>query len=96
MLYGKPRCSNRQRATLEPRARSDYSVPMDDTPHHRQPANRNPLAPSEAELLAALAKSEAEAEAGLTVPAEAVHQRVRDTIARIKANRRTRQTTDLG
>jgi hypothetical protein len=37
--------------------------------------------------LEALAESEAELAAGLTVPAEVVHQRIRESIARIEAKR---------
>jgi hypothetical protein len=69
---------------------------MDDIPRHRRPADWDPPTPSEADLLAALARSEAELAAGLTVPAETVHQRIRDTIARIKAKKHAGQTTDLG
>ena len=52
--------------------------------------------PTEAELLAALAEAEAEAKAGLTVPAETVHQRIRAAIARIEARKHARQTADFG
>ena len=41
--------------------------------------------PSEAELLAVLAESEAEAEAGLFVPGEIVRRDLRDSIARLEA-----------
>src|SRR5208337_3736451 len=40
---------------------------MDDTPRHRHPADREPPMPSEAELLASLARSEAELAAGQIV-----------------------------
>ncbi|HUB47580.1 MAG TPA: hypothetical protein VMB73_21580 [Acetobacteraceae bacterium] len=69
---------------------------MDDTPHHKPPAALEPPVPTEAELLAALAEAEAEAKAGLTVPAETVHQRIRAAIARIEARKHARQTADLG
>lgn len=52
--------------------------------------------PGEAELLAALALSEAELAAGLTVPAETVHRRIRDAIARIEAKQHAQQAADLG
>jgi hypothetical protein len=45
--------------------------------------------------LDALAKSEAELAAGHTVPGDVVHQRIRDTIARIEA-RRAGKLTDSG
>ena len=51
---------------------------------------------SEAELLAALARSEAELAAGLTVSAETVHRRIRDAIARIEAKKQAQQAADLG
>ena len=47
------------------------------------PTNR----PAPAEWLEALARSDAELAAGLTVPAKVVHRRIRDSIAWIKANR---------
>ena len=52
--------------------------------------------PSEAELLAALARSEAELAAGLTVPAETVHRRICAAIARIEAKKHAQQAADLG
>jgi hypothetical protein len=51
---------------------------MDDTPHRTE---------APAEWLEALARSDAELAAGQTVPAEAVHQRIRDAIARIEGKR---------
>jgi hypothetical protein len=59
---------------------------MDDTPHR-------PEAP--AEWLEALARSDAQRAAGQTVPAEAVHQRIRDTIARIEARQPKRRGRKL-
>ncbi len=58
---------------------------MNDTPTHRLPADWEPPTPSEAELLAVLAESEAEAEAGLSVPGEVVRRDLRDSIARLEA-----------
>lgn len=43
--------------------------------------------PAPAGWLEALAESEAELAAGLTVPGEVVHQELRDAIARLKAKR---------
>lgn len=43
--------------------------------------------PVPAEWLEALARSDAELAAGLTVPAEAVHRRIRESIARMEAKR---------
>ena len=68
------------RIALEPRPWRAYSPPMDDIP---TPA----IAP--AGWLEALARSEAERAAGLSVPGEVVHQRIRDAIARIEARRAT-------
>ena len=48
--------------------------------------------PSEAELLAVLAESEAEAEAGLFVPGEIVRRDLRDSIARLEARAAGRAT----
>ena len=44
--------------------------------------------------LEALAESEAELAASLTVPASVVHQRIRDTIARIEVSRAAVRNTD--
>jgi hypothetical protein len=62
---------------------------MDDTPH------RTEAAP--AGWLDALAESEAEIDAGvLTVPAEVVHQMIRDSIARIRARKADERKAALG
>ena len=68
---------------------------MNDTPHHTRPADWDPPMPSEAELLAAVARNEAELAAGSTVPAETVHRRIRDAIARIEAKKHAEQAADL-
>src|SRR5580658_9505977 len=52
--------TRRGHATLEHRARTAHTLPMNDTPHNRRPADVDPPMPSEAELLVALAESEAE------------------------------------
>ena len=57
---------------------------MDDTPHHRHPGDGNPPIPSEAELLAALADSEAEAEAGLFVSGDDIMRELRESIGRME------------
>jgi len=49
---------------------------MDDKPHHEPVADFEPPITSEAEL-----------DTGLPVPAEAVHLRIRDSIARIEARK---------
>lgn len=66
---------------LEYPARATYSPLMDDTPHRIE-------APTE--WAEALARSDAEFAAGQTVPAEAVHERIRNAIARIEAKRAAR------
>lgn len=45
---------------------------MDETPGHRPPADLDPPAPGADELLAALAESEAELAAGLTMDGNAL------------------------
>jgi len=49
--------------------------------------------PSEAELLAALARSEADIAAGRVVPASVVHEALRTAIERIEAQRMPRHKT---
>ena len=49
--------------------------------------------PSEAELLAALARSDADLAAGRVVPAAVVHAELAAAIARIEARRAQRHTT---
>jgi DNA recombination-dependent growth factor C len=66
---------------------------MDDTPHRRQPADLDPPMPSEAELLAALARSEADVAAGRVVPASVVHEELRAAVARIEEQRKNRHKT---
>lgn len=63
---------------------------MNDTPHHKLPADWDPPMPSEAELLAALARSEADIAAGRIVPASVVHEELRAALERIEAQRRQR------
>lgn len=60
---------------------------MDDKLHRRHPAGRDPPMPSEAELLAALARSEADLAAGRIVPASVVHEELRSALERIEARR---------
>ncbi len=59
---------------------------MDDTPHRPEaaPADWEPTTPSEAELLAALAESEAEAEAGLFVSGDEIMRELHESIARME------------
>jgi hypothetical protein len=60
---------------------------MDDTPHQRHPADREPPMPSEAELLASLARSEAELVAGQIVSGDEVLRELDESIARMEAKR---------
>jgi hypothetical protein len=60
---------------------------MDDTPHHRHPAGWEPPMPSEAELLASLARSEAELAAGQIVSGDEVLRELDESIARMEARR---------
>jgi hypothetical protein len=76
---------------LELRTRVAYFLPMDDTPHHRRSADWNPPMPTEAELLAALAESEADIAAGRLVPGEAVHRELQASIARLEAKGRAKE-----
>jgi hypothetical protein len=57
---------------------------MNDTSRHRLPAEWDPPMPSEAELLAALAESEAEAEAGLFVSGDEIMRELHESIARME------------
>jgi hypothetical protein len=66
---------------------------MDDTPHHKHPADREPPMPSETELLASLARSEADLAAGRIVPASVVHKELHDALGRIEARRGQRRGT---
>ena len=66
---------------------------MDDTPHHKHPAVRDPPMPSEDELLAALARSEADLASGRIVPASVVHEELSAALERIEARRGQRRGT---
>jgi hypothetical protein len=66
---------------------------MNDTPQHDRPADWEPPMPSEAELLAALARSDADIAAGRLVPAAVVHAELSAAIGRIAARRSPRHTT---
>jgi hypothetical protein len=66
---------------------------MDDTPHHMRPADRDPPMPSEAELRAALARSEADLASGRVVPASVVHEELRAALERIETRREQRRGT---
>jgi hypothetical protein len=63
---------------------------MDDAPHHNRRANWDPPMPSEAEVRASLARSDADIAAGRTVSASSVHAELQAAIDRIEA-RRARQ-----
>ena len=61
--------------------------PMDETPHRRHPADWEPPMPSEAELVASLARSEAELAAGRIVSGDEVLRELDESIARMEAKR---------
>ena len=60
---------------------------MDDTPHHRHPAGWEPLMLGEAELLASLARSEAERASGLIVSGDELLRELDESIVRMAAKR---------
>ena len=60
---------------------------MDDTPRRNLPADWDPPMPSEAELLASLARSEAQLAAGQIVSGEEVLRELDESIARMEAKR---------
>jgi hypothetical protein len=64
---------------------------MDDPPRH--PADWEPALPSEAELVAALARGDADIAAGRRVPASVVHEELNAAIERIEVGRAQRNTT---
>lgn len=74
-------------ATLEHRARAAYSLSMNDTRRHKLPADWDPPMPREAELLASLARSEAEFAAGQVVSGDEVLRELDESIARMEAKR---------
>jgi hypothetical protein len=78
---------------LEGPAGTAYSRPMNDTSHPDLPPDWEPPMPSEAELLAALARSDADIAAGRVVPAAVVHAELAAAIARIEARRAPRHPT---
>jgi hypothetical protein len=60
---------------------------MDDIPHHRHPADREPPMRGEAGLLASLARSETELAAGQIVSGDEVLRKLDESIARMEAKR---------
>ncbi|HET8996120.1 MAG TPA: hypothetical protein VFN42_05575 [Acetobacteraceae bacterium] len=76
-----------RRLALERPVFPTYYSPMDDTPHRQPPADWEPPMPSEAELRASLARSDADIAAGRTVPASAVHAELQAALDRIEARR---------
>ena len=82
-----------RRPALEHRAPMAYTLPMDDTPHHRRPPDWEPPMPSEAELLAALVRSEADVAAGRIVPASVVREELSAALVRLEAQRGQRRGT---
>ena len=59
--------------------------PMDVTPHRESPADLEPLMPTEAELLAALARSDAKLASGQIVSGDEVLRELDESIARMEA-----------
>jgi hypothetical protein len=57
---------------------------MNDTPRHKRPDDWDPPMPSEAELLASLARSEAEFAAGQIVSGDEVLRELDESIARMQ------------
>jgi hypothetical protein len=64
---------------------------MDNTPHHKPPADCDPPMPSAADLLAALAESEAELAAGLTVDGDALIRELCASADQLEAEQQTRK-----
>jgi hypothetical protein len=63
---------------------------MNDRPHRRLSAEREPSTPGEAELRESLARSEAELAAGLVVSGDDVLRELDESIARMNAKHSTR------
>ena len=68
---------------------------MDDTPHHKPTIDWHPPTLSEVELLAALAESEAEAEAGLFVSGDEVVRELHESIARMEGRNAAADHADV-
>ena len=66
---------------------------MDDTPRHSHPADWEPPTPSEAELLAALAQSEAEVAAVLTVDGDALIRELYASAEQLEAEQQSRKAS---
>ena len=86
MPFGRARLSGFG-MRLEHEATCAYSLIMNDIPHHKPPADWDPPMPSEAELLASLARSEAEFAAGQFVSGDEVLRELDESIARMEAKR---------
>jgi hypothetical protein len=76
---------------LERRAACAYSLHMGGTPHRKPPADWDPPMPSEAELLASLALSEAEFAAGLTVDGAALIRELYESAEQLEAKQQSRK-----
>lgn len=87
-----PRIGNTPPCVLERAAASAYCSAMDETPHRHAPDWEPPMS-SEAELLAALARSDADIAAGRTVPASTVHAELQAALDRIEERRTQRRRT---
>jgi hypothetical protein len=81
----------RRRAPWNVRRRQPILSPMDDAPHRKLPADREPPMPGEAELLASLARSEAELASGQIVSGDEVLRELDESIARMEARRAGRK-----
>ena len=66
---------------------SAYDPAMNDAPHRSAHAEWKPSPPSEAEVRASLARSDADIAAGRTVPASVVHAELQAALDRIEARR---------
>jgi hypothetical protein len=66
---------------------------MNDTPHHSRPDDWDPPMPTEAELLAALARSEAELAAGLTVDGDALIRELYASAEQLESEQQSRKAT---
>ena len=64
-----------------------FSPPLNDIPRPSHSVDRDPPMPSDAELLAALARSEADVAAGRIVPASVLHEDLGAAPERIEARR---------
>lgn len=69
-----------------------YHLMDDDSPHRDHPADWEPPTPSEADLLAALAESDAEAEAGLFIDGDEIIRELYAEAERLEAEQAEEQS----